>query len=46
MYCGIQPSEVDAMEWEDILLFTIFYDEMRKAEQGEQKNGRRHRSTS
>lgn len=46
MLCGIQPSEIDAMDWEDIVLFNVFYDEMKKAENGEIKHGGRNRSKS
>ena len=41
MYCGIQPSEIDEMEVEDVELFSIFFEEMKKMEQGAEKNARR-----
>jgi len=41
MYCGIQPSEIDEMEMEDVELFCIFFEEMKKAEQGTEQNKRR-----
>jgi len=41
MYCGIQPSEISAMDIEDVELFSVFYEEMEKSKQGAvKKNGR------
>jgi len=41
MYCGIQPTEINNMEIEDIELFNIYFEEMKKAERGVTKNARR-----
>ena len=41
MYCGIPPSEIDTMDMEDVELFYIFFEEMKKSEKGVEKNARR-----
>lgn len=34
MYCGISPSEIDAMNSEEVELFAIYFTEMKKIEIG------------
>jgi hypothetical protein len=42
MYCGIQPSEINMMDGDEVELFNIFFREMKKIELGASKHGRRH----
>jgi hypothetical protein len=35
LYCGIQPSEIDNLEMEEVEAFMAFYNEIKRAESGE-----------
>ncbi len=40
MYCGIQPSEINQMDGDEVELFSIFFRELLKIQSGAGKNGR------